>query len=362
MEASEPKLYPGEQLDQVAGFPTMYNFFPADPQKPLVVFIPGMVHNARIAYGGHEGHEERDFLAYWLNSHGHGLLAISYPLESKPAIMPATGPHFRIRDWGKQAAEVTHKIIKTHGLCNQVVLTAWSMGGKIVMPYSATAQSLGIDVVLFVPLAATPGLHNLRPPPRDVKPTKFGYSDLVESYRPVFAKQVQEQRIKWNDGRIIIPDDIYFREYCGDTPMGLSGAPVCYDKDSHSFVKDEWTAIEDAAVDQPEHCPMIAALAGNSPLDARHVITDQATWSFVLSHKLMREIRNLDLEKFVENGNWEKLTDMVHSELASILHTIPGNHFFFLGEYGARETAAGIVKHLERVNAFRRDFEALLNS
>jgi hypothetical protein len=355
----EPKLYDGEQLDQVAGFPTLYKFIPGDPQKPLVVFIPGNVHNARVAYGGHKGYEERDFLAYWLNRHGHGLLAISYPLESEPAIIPATAPHFRTCDWGKQAAEVTHKVIEKHGLSNQVVLTAWSMGGRIVVPYSASAQSLGIDVVLFVPLAATPGIHGLRPPKRETLSTAAGYASLSAMLK-TFAKQVQEQGELLNGGRIIVPDDIYFREYCGSTPVSLSGCHLSYDRDSHSFVQDDLTSTEDAALDQVQYCPMILALTGNSPLDARHAFTDQATWGFVLTCKLMHEIEGHGVNKIVESGNWDKLMDMVHSVPTRISYFILGNHFFFMGEFGARETAAAIVKHLENVTAFRREFEALL--
>ncbi|OKL61767.1 hypothetical protein UA08_02465 [Talaromyces atroroseus] len=359
MQSLQPKLYDGEQLDEVAGFPTLYNFFAGDPQKPLVVFIPGNVHNARVAYGGHQGYEPRDFLAYWLNSHGHGLLAISYPLESEPTIMPATAPHFRTRDWGKQAAEVTHRIIKQHGLSNQVVLTAWSMGGRIVMPFSAAAQSLGIDVVLFVPLAATPGIYGLRPPKRETNSTAAGYAEL-SNVLGSFARQVQEQGQLWNGGRVIVPDEIYLSEYCGATPVSLSGCHLSYDSDSRGFVQDDLTSTEDAAVDQVQHCPMIVALTGNSPLDARHVFTDQATWSFVLTRKLMHEIEDHGLNKIVGNGTWDKLIEMVHSVPTHISYSIPGNHFFFLGEFGARETAAAIVKYLENASAFRRDFESLL--
>lgn len=360
MTESTPKLYPGEQLDEAAGFPTLYNYFPADPNKSLVVFIPGGGHNARVAYGGHEGFQERDFLAHWLNSHGHGLLAISYPTESEPEIVPATAPHFRIRDWGKQASEVTHKMIEKNGLSKQVVLVGWSMGGRIVIPYCTHARSLGIQVVLFVSLAATPGIHGSRPPPAGVTNTAAGYATATDLYKN-FARQVRDQNEQWNNGKTIVPEDVYLQEYTGYTPVSLTGWNYRYDTESRQFIEDYWTSTEDAIVDQAEHWPLIAALVGSSPLDARHVMTDRATWSFVLTRKLMHEIESHNVAKVVEKGNWNKLIEMVHSLPSQISYLLPGNHFFFMGEPGARRTAEIIVEHLEKANSFKRDFETLLN-
>ncbi|EED18667.1 thioesterase domain protein [Talaromyces stipitatus ATCC 10500] len=352
MIASAPKLYAGEQLEQAAGFPTLYNYFPADPEKQLIVFIPGSGHNARVAYGAHRGYQQKDFLAYWLNSHGHGLLAISYPIESDPELIPATAPHFRIRDWGKQAAEVTHKIIEQHGLFKEVVLVAWSMGGRIVVPYCAHAHSLGIDVALFASLAATPGVHGSRPPPAEMSSTTAGS----------FALQVEEQNQKFNNGRAIFSEGVYPREYCGYTPVSLTGWGYRYDNESRKLVVDRWISTEDAAVDQFEHWPMLVALTGTSSLDARHVITDQATWSYMLTRKLMHMIEAHDVKKIAENGNWGKLIEMVHSLPSQISYSIPGNHFFFVGEPGARTTAAFIVEHLEKAKKFKQEFQALLNT
>lgn len=359
MTESTPKLYAGEQLDEAAGFPTLYKYSPADPQKPLVVFIPGGDHNARIAYGGHEGYEEKDFLAYWLNSHGYGLLAISYPIESEPEIMPATAPHFRIRDWGKQAAEVTRKIIEKYGLSKQVVLIGWSMGGRIVIPYSAHAHSLGIEVALFVSFAATPGVHGSKAPPSSMIKTEAGYASATGAHKS-FYRQVQDQNEQWNNGRTIIAEEAYLREYIGYAPVSLRGWDYRYDAETRQFVEDRWTSTEDAVIHEAEHCPMIATVGGTSTLDARHVITDQAAWMFVLTRKLMYDIERHDVAKIAEKGNWSTLIEMVHSLPGQISYTVPGNHFFFIGELGARKTAEIIVKHLEKANKFRREFEALI--
>lgn len=353
------KLFAGEVLDQEAGFPTLYKYSPADPRKPLIVFIPGSGHNARIAYGGHPACAPEDFLAFWLNKHGHGLLAISYPIESEPELIPATAPHFRIRDWGKQAAEITHKIIQRHSLCNQVILIAWSMGGRILTPYCVHVHGKGIKVALFASLAATPGVHGSRPPPPHMSTTVSGYARATNQDNP-FALQIDEQNQKFNNGRAIFPVDAYPRDYCGFTPVALTGWGFRYDHESCKFVVDNYISTEDAAADQFEHWPMIVALTGTSPLDARHVITDQAIWSYMLTRKLMHMIEVIGVKKLNKKGNWQKLIELVHSLPNKMCYSVPGNHFFFIGESGARKTAEIIIGHLEKAREFQSEFEALL--
>ncbi|CRG82707.1 hypothetical protein PISL3812_00051 [Talaromyces islandicus] len=362
MTDAVPKLYPGEQLDDAAGFPVLFNYLPADPQKPLFIFIPGGGHNARISYGGHQGSDEKDFLAYWVNHHGYGFLAISYPLESTPPIMPTTAPQFRIRDWGNQAAEVTHRVVKEHGLSGRVVLISWSMGGRIVVPYTVAAQSLGLYVDLYVAFAATPGLHGMRPPPLGIRSSKSGYAAFA-NMSDLFLAQIHEQQAKLNGGRAIIPDDVYVREYFGYTPVSLAGWNLRYEPASHgqAFVEDYWMSTKDAATDQAEHLPMIVTLTGSSILDARHVMMDQATWTFMLTQRITRIIETTKAKTGLSQARFETLADMVHSLPRQISKTIPGNHYFFLGERGARETADAIFGLLAMAVEFESRLQEVLS-
>ncbi|KAH8690691.1 thioesterase domain protein [Talaromyces proteolyticus] len=363
MTGPTPKLYAGETLDTVSGFPTLYNFFPADASKPIVVFIPGAGHNARIAYGGHEGSSQKDFLAYWINGHGYGFLAVSYPLENTPAIMPAIAPQFRIRDWGKQAAEVTHHIIKQHNLSSRVVLLCWSMAGRIVVPYSIAAKSVGLHVDLFVSLAASPGMHGTRPPPPGITCSASGYAVYARMIE-LFLIQIHEQENNLNHGRTIIPDEVFKREYFGFTPVSLLGWNLGYDRATHGqkFSEDLFTSTKDAAVDQAENLPVIAALTGHSVLDARHLIMDQATWTFMLMQKFMRTIEISKGVHGLTQAQGTRLAKMAHSIPGRISMTIPGNHYFFIGECGARETAQAIIDSLEMAATLEHEFDTLLNS
>ena len=73
-EAVAANLWDGEEVRMGAGYPFISKFVGADRDAPLVVFIPGARSLARIAYGGHEGGLEEDFLAYWLNREGYNFL------------------------------------------------------------------------------------------------------------------------------------------------------------------------------------------------------------------------------------------------------------------------------------------------
>ncbi|MEM9105679.1 MAG: alpha/beta hydrolase, partial [Pseudomonadota bacterium] len=58
-------LYAGEELLATNGIETLTYFKAGDPEKPLVVFVPGGFHLARVYYG-YPGGVEKVFLAYWL--------------------------------------------------------------------------------------------------------------------------------------------------------------------------------------------------------------------------------------------------------------------------------------------------------
>jgi pimeloyl-ACP methyl ester carboxylesterase len=351
-------LYAGEHLDTVAGFPTLYTFKPANRDNHLIVFIPGGGHNARISYGGHPGSRREDFLAHWLNTLGHGLLAISYPLQSQAdEIIPATAPEFRIRDWGLQAAEVTKMVIESHRLSPKVVLVAWSMGGRVVVPYTQAAKARGLTVELFVSLAATPGLAGSRLIPPDIEKTSEGYAAL-DRMSELFLDQVHEQNRL--NSRVIIPDDVYLRGYYGHTPVGLLGWGLSYSPD-RGFVEDRYTSAEDADANNFRQWPLISALHGDSILDGRHVLADKATWAFMQVQQLVstlegRGYRSLSAER------WEEVVKLVHSRPENMCRQIHGNHFFFLGEQGARETAATIVEQLKEARIFMSTLDSLLQS
>lgn len=160
-EPTPSNLFPCETLSIVEEGPVLTAFFKGtDPQKPLVVLIPGELHNARIFYG-HPGSKEDDFLTYWLRVQGYSVLAVSYPLETQPSLMPASVPSFGVEEWGRQTARMTSKNVETEEgyVSQEIVVVGWSMAGRIATRVSEALRSFGLTPKLFIALAATPGLY-----------------------------------------------------------------------------------------------------------------------------------------------------------------------------------------------------------
>ena len=149
-------LWDGEEVRMGAGYPFIAKFVAAERDAPLVVFIPGARSLARIAYGGHEGGLDEDFLAYWLNREGYNFLGISYPVLTADGAFDEAHPDMTVRAWGHGSAEITKAVMEERGLTGPVIVAVWSMGGKSVQPFAEAAAELGIDLDFHVALAATP--------------------------------------------------------------------------------------------------------------------------------------------------------------------------------------------------------------
>ena len=373
-----PTLYDGEKQELLNGYPALIKFVPGDSDrsKPLVAFIPGLAHNARISYGGHKGSHSEDFLAHWFHKHGFGFLGISYPLDTDPEIMPPTGSELSLRDWGRQAAMAMKTVVKEYGLPVKVVILAWSMGGRTLEPVTAEATALGLTVSLYVSLSATPALWGLRKhvSPAHVTLSPAGYwetSILHETFLPQLLEQNQI-----NDGRIIVDEAVYKREYFGATPGGSGGWGFRYNKEENIVIKDEWALLEEGQADNYGNLPAMAAIYPKSPLDWRHSISDQIDWSYLIIHKFIADIQKVKETRKVQIDGTEDKKAILDREvklldrLRAFIYDIPsrmitgieGNHFFFVGAKGASQTAETIMRFIQDAESIRVMFEGLLES
>ena len=363
-----PHLYPQEILENVAGFPTIHYYSPpasnaeegrtGESSKPLIVCVPGGLHLARVFYGRHDGSRQEDFLAYWLNKLGFGVLALSYPLETEPEIMPLTGTHFRIRDWGRQAAMTTKKVMEEKDITgNRVILISWSMGGRMVVQFNIAAKELGLDVQLYISFAGTPGFSSIRPLPTSMTCSKAGYFHITP-HTPAFYKQVKEMA-DLNGGREIVPYDVYQREYIGGTPVNLIGLRQKFDGEQ-AFIQDELTHEEDTLVLDVASLPLISAIYPTSILDASHALADKASWGFLLTYKLETMIGSQGLLNVKGTPKWPRLMDLVHSAPDKLCIPATGNHFFFVGEESARNAADQVVRLLNEALMLQTELYDLL--
>lgn len=378
-------LYEGEQSAIFNDHPVVYKYIPGDdPSKPLVAFVPGMAHNARISYGGHEGYHSEDFLSHWFNQRGYGFLGISYPLDAEPPIMPTDSPDFTIPDWGQQAAATINLVITENNLPRSVVVLAWSMGGKILRPVTVEANRLGIEVKLFVSLAATPALPGLL----TVSKTHFDKTAAGYVTKPlleqVFFRQMEEQDkinqaiddqdaiTQETPARHIIDPAIYKRDYLGATPIGITASGFRYDDETKDFVKEnnEWQFMHDGQAHDYGNLPAMAAIYPTSGLDFRHAITDKATWSFLIIQRVMAKMNQDGTARAYQHGRDTSaaglsLARFRFQEMQRVVMNIPemmtaeilGNHFFFIGESGARQTTETTVGFLDNLVTIEQDID-----
>lgn len=336
-------LFEGEHLETFQGAPCLYRFCPATSSNPLIVLIPGGAHNARIFYGGHDMHDPDDFLATWLNKLAYGVLSISYPLESQPEIMPAVAPHFRISDWGQQAAEVTRHVIDQNKLSRDVVLVSWSMGGRMLVPYCKRARRLGLNVKSFISLSVTPGIPGVRPASPGLVSTKAGYASLMSIFSH-FLKQIHEQA-RSNKEKSVFSDDVYRSCHFGHTPVSLLGHGMRFDH-ADMFIVDKYLSDDDAAAHEFHHLPWISSLTPTSQMDARHALTDKSTWNYMLTQRLCALYERSPANCSTRGSSWQELMQFSESAQESLSATIEGNHFFFLGKRGAAATAKAIIEQV----------------
>lgn len=355
-------LYPGETLDTIAGYPTIYHYEPSGQQetKALIVCVPGSMHLGRIFYGGHVGSVSSDFLSHWLSTHGFGVLCLSYPVESNPPVMPHTGAAFRIGDWARQAAMTAKEVMSKHNLTTApVILISWSMGGRMVVPFTTAARELGLDVQQFISFAATPGFSMTRPSTGLIS-TKSGYLDIPSS-SDVFYHQLAEMH-RLNQGRMVIPHDVYEREYVGATPVGLTALEMKYagsgSGDDTDFVEHETSSEEETRVLDVAEYPFITAVYPTSILDARHALADRASWGFLLTRKIESAIAKNGLDAA---SSWDELLDLVHSAPSRLCLPVEGNHFFFVGERTARNAAETVAELVGRAQKFKSSCPAAVD-
>ena len=358
LAAFPARAFEGEEVVQAAGFPAMTKFLAGDPERPLVVFIPGAHHTARIAYGGHEGGREQDFLAYWLVQQGYNFLGISYPIATKNPVMEDAFPAFTARDWGRQAAALAKQAVEQHHLTNRVIVIGWSMGGRIAEPVAEYAKAEGLDLLFFAAAAATPGITGLVEMNANFKMTPEGYADRTGIYRN-WMRQIAHEGAA--NGHAIIDEQSYVADYVGDMPVNLEGYGLHY-RDG-KFVRDFWADEQEFRTYDFGNLPEIAVLMPSEPLDPRHAMTDRGTWGFLIVNKLAADVAaaKLDLPK-LPRERWQALVELVRNAPDLLSVQMHGNHFFFLGEAGARETAQTIGALELRVADFKQQLARLLES
>jgi pimeloyl-ACP methyl ester carboxylesterase len=322
---------------------TLTYFQKGDPNKPLILFIPGDSHLARIAYG-YPNLEAKDFLAYWLNQRGYSFLGLSYPLANP--VFSKKYPEFNIHQWGEQIVEAADYFLTKNNLPRKIVILGWSMGGSVEQAVYTAAQKKGLELEVFIGLAAVP------PMPFVMQSGSFD-TNIMNKDKLAVRKQLYpwflEQLALQNqlNGHTIIPDDLYQAEFIGDIPTALSAEG--YYLKSGQFIKNNELTYQDSGVFNFANTPWIALIEDDAPEDAKIALIEPHSWNFIRAEMLYQRYLKGKI-KPEQLGTIQELLKKIPDQLKTTVH---GTHFFFVGEEGAKNTATQIDILIHRVNSIK---------
>jgi hypothetical protein len=360
------ELFAGERVASGAGFAALAMFQRAAPTKPLVLFLPGGGHLARIAYG-HPGAVPEDFLLTHLTRAGFSTLALSYPSAHPSMNNPV--PEMTITQWAASSAAIAAECIATEQLPLRVIALGWSLAGRLARDLAVAFRSHGIALEIFIGLSAAPpvpGFGGLSPADLQLAPTGLldGSSERSSIFR---SRGPQLAVIDGINGRVVLPRDIYAELYVTDSPINFRGEAERYG--DHGLVTDIGAAIADQGTFDFKSYPLCGTVSAASPSDARHALTNASAWgmlnaqtlyfqtiqpSLVRGEGTLASVRELDPRK------WEGLLRLMDGLAARLSRRVEGSHFFFVGQAGASATAAHVEQLVDEAASVRSELSALL--
>lgn len=347
---SNVELLAGERLVNAAGYPAVVYFQQGQPNKPLVVFFPGMFHLARIAYGV-PGTNKKDFLAYWLHKKGYSFLGISYPSDN--AVFSKAYPEFTIQDWATQSCATIKKTIKTNNLSNQVIVLAWSMAGALARDLNIECAKRGSKLQAFIGLSAVPGdpyimnkrfIANLQPNPK-------GLVSLEAVFLQWFKENLNQQNAI-NHHQIIAPK-LYRRYFLGAIPVNINASSKRYK--NGKFIDDIPAAINDAGTFDFENYPWIGLIVDDSHSDLKISSVDPYNWYRIITNGLYWKYVATQQDKLSAN-ELKKLQSIFRGLPADITKIINGSHFFFVGGSGAKRTVEYMEQLVKKIENLKKQF------
>ncbi|QND52075.1 hypothetical protein HB779_09270 [Phyllobacterium sp. 628] len=355
------QLLTGESLTKAEGYPALVYFRRGSSEKPLIVLLPGGYHLARVFYGHSEG-QSQDFVAHWLGELGFSVLAISYPLDHP--VFESLYPDMAVADWSRMVAAVVADVVKLQKLTGRVAYAGWSMAGRVVPTLNLASAKQGLQVEGFVSLAATPPLFVNS----DVDDTFWlAPNGMREALNPP-AHYRDHHRFGWIgpaldelaqiNGRSILSEVDYRRDFCGNHPANLNGEVMRYR--AGTLVKDIAEATEDMRSFDFGSYSLVGCVIPNSRNDLRHALSDASTWTFINHHGILWRIHRSQSQNVSDTcvSHLKKIFDAMPRLLT---RTVQGNHIFFIGKFGARKTARAIAELIQEIAGIRENLSRVLD-
>ncbi|MDA9408885.1 MULTISPECIES: thioesterase domain-containing protein [unclassified Bradyrhizobium] len=298
---------------------------------------------ARIAYG-HPSGNASDFLDYWLERKGWGLVAATYPGDHPALVSPKSD--LDLESWASALATLVAETVgQDKG--RPIIAAGWSMGGKLAFALTRALRLQGQELECFVSLCATPPFPRTDDsfgPPERLAPN--GLWDLSAGTRDGLTRDerwLQELvAIAKAEGHTVIAPDMFGPFYRTNVPPGLWGpelAPFFNEEVTSDLPGAFLQACSFSGVDYP----ICAAIIPMDSRDYRHALADEAVWGSITIKSVLHNVVPKLAPSQLSTHDWLRLRDRVVDLPRRLARYLPGGHFFFVGAHGARAT----VSHLE---------------
>lgn len=348
-------LFASESIVDIDGLPALIHFRSGDRNKPLVVFIPGAGHLARIAYGTPSTASD-DFLAHWVEKSGHPFLAVSVPIEHP--VFAEVYPRFTNGDWGRLVAGAARHVINDNGLGERIVCVGWSAAGNTCWPASAAASDVGLEVELFVALSSNPPMPDISPPYTQIlldARTDSGMAN-VSGLMPFFRKALAVQNALVDHQ--IISDSEYSQAFLGNFPVNTVATPVRFRESG--FALDVAEATQDMGTFEFWGFPPVGVITHDSSTDDQHSMKDVSQWSVYIAQALYAEYRQILGSSPVDETEWTRVRDLVRGAPQRMSREVHGGHLCLIGQDGSRAVAESIVELLTESREQRAELHKAL--
>jgi hypothetical protein len=298
---------------------------------------------------------------YWFAEDGYGLLAVSYP--SDHPVFEQAYADMTMSDWAGSTIDIAGNLIRDHGLPKRLIVSGWSMSGRAARAMNLAAGSAGLALECFISLSSTPigQMSPLYPGVTHPRLTEHLLFDMGDSRRELATAGLRIQSAI--AGREIMNPAEVPSLYWAGTPMNFLGER--HRVKNGQLVESPEDLLEDlmGAFDFKSF-PLTGAITPHGPTDARHVLTDQATWAFFNTQKIYSEwlstpefdAADLPIEEFV------RLRAILAGLPARLTREVGSTHWFILGEPGARETVRQIVDLHHEAVAIRDEIATMATS
>ena len=349
-------VFRDEKLVKANGYPVLSRYDHGDPAQPLVVFLPGGGHLARIAYG-HPGACPDDFLAHWIARKGNPFLALSHPTDA--SVYDEVFPDMTSTDWAHAVAQVIARTLDRRQISSRrILLIGWSMGGKVLPVLALAAKRHGFAIEMFAALASMPplpGFSNFTPGGERLTSRGLWQVDapLPGGLTRLARWREELRRQDALNGAVVVSEADYRKFYFCNSPIGLRGERQRY---RAGAVEDDLpTAIADTAGLDWASYPITGVIAPTDHRDAGHTLTGPLLWAGINARALYQGIVEPALADGCRSApeRWPEVLRLYDELPSTLSRRVEGGHFFFLGRNGAEATVRQLFSLRQSARSLR---------